>query len=85
MCPKNRQKAAGTVRQWQAPDAGKSELLSKFQKEQKKLENMVEAYFARGSANLGTDACILNQSVLIDKLVVDQMMLEDFFARRRTD
>ncbi len=62
-------------------DSRKNELQSKFRKEKKKLEDLVAAHFASGTPNLGSDVNILNQSVVIDRLIVDKMKLEELCAR----
>ena len=76
----NRQKAFGMMRR-ETQDTKKSELLSQFQKEQQKLEDMVAARFENGTVNLGTDVRVLNQSRLIDSLIVDRMKLEEIEAK----
>lgn len=48
-----------------------------FLEEQRKLEAMVLAHMESGELNLGTNTSILAQSNLIDKLVVDEMMLDE--------
>lgn len=83
MCPKQSQQA-GVLRN-EVYDTKRIELLSQFRKEQKKLEDMVIARFANGKANLGADVSILKQSVIIDRLVVDGLKLDELCARHKID
>ncbi len=53
--------------------------------EQNKLEAMVAAMFGSGRMNMGTDACILRQSTLLDQLVVNEMKLEECGKRHHKD
>lgn len=48
-----------------------------FLEEQRKLEAMVLDHMESGELNLGANTSILAQSNLIDKLVVDEMMLDE--------
>lgn len=52
-----------------------------FLEEQRKLEAMVLAHLESGEYNLGENNKILAQSNLIDKLVVDEMMLDELTKR----
>lgn len=79
MCPICKQQSVDAFRH--DCDAQRTELLSRYQKERKKLEDMVAARFDSGSPNLGADVGILKQSVLIDSLVVDRMKLDELCAR----
>ncbi len=53
----------------------------KLKEEQKKLEDLVTERIRSGHINLGADLCILNQSVLLDQLVVTEMELDDIYTR----
>ncbi len=57
----------------------------KLQEEQRKLEDMVSARFKSGEINMGSDLCILNQSTVLDQLVVDEMELEELYHRYYKD
>lgn len=54
----------------------KRSVLDTLYKEQRKLEAMVVEHFEKGRYNMGTDARILEQSTILDQLVVDEMMLD---------
>lgn len=45
--------------------------------EKRKLENMISMLFEKGEYNLGTDKRILRQSGKLDKLIVDEMLLDE--------
>lgn len=83
MCPNQNQQF--NVLSQKVYHTKRNELLSQFRKEQKKLEDMVVARFADGKSNLGADVSILKQSVIIDRLVVDGMKLDELLARHRSD
>ncbi len=57
-------------------DSRKNELQSKFRKEKKNLRIWSQRIL-RAALNLGSDVNILNQSVVIDRLIVDKMKLEE--------
>jgi len=50
-------------------------------REQRKLEEMIVELFARGRRNLGADKRILEQSGILDKLVVDEMLLDEMLQK----
>ncbi|MGI5848858.1 MAG: hypothetical protein ACOX8Q_02115 [Christensenellales bacterium] len=52
-------------------------ILESLSREQKKLEAMVLELFEKGDFNMGTDKRILKQSDVLDKLIVDEMMLHE--------
>ena len=61
-------------------------ILSELFREQRKLEAMVMEHFESGNRNMGNNKKILMQSGLLDKLVVDEMMLNemDLFQPEKT-
>ena len=46
-------------------------------REQKKLEKMVAELFSSGRCNIGEDRRVLKQSCKLDKLIVNEMMLDE--------
>ncbi len=46
---------------------------------------MIAARFNNGNINMGADLCILKQSSLLDKLVVNEMELEEYSGRYEKD
>ena len=45
--------------------------------EKQKLEEMIMDLFRKGRYNMGTDKRILKQSSIIDRLIVDEMILNE--------
>ncbi len=66
-------------------DLERARIRRQFQQERKKLEDMVAARFKSGDINMGADLCILKQSDLLDKLVVNEMELEEYSERYDKD
>lgn len=66
-------------------DLERARIRRQFQLERKKLEDMVTARFERGHSNMGADLCILKQSDLLDKLVINEMELEEYSDRYDKD
>ena len=55
----------------------KRSLLKRMQIERAKLESMIIRHYKKGALNLGSDIGVLKQSSVLDRLLVDVMMLED--------
>lgn len=68
-----------------ALDLERVKIRREFQQEQKKLEDMVANRFRSGHINMGADLCILRQSDLLDKLVVNEMELEEYSEQYNKD
>ncbi len=66
-------------------DLEKARIRRQLQLERKKLEDMVAARFKNGNINMGADLCILKQSDLLDKFVVNEMELEEYSERYDKD
>lgn len=66
-------------------DLERARIRHQFHMEQKKLEDMVAASFLAGQVNMGADSLILKQSNLLDKLVVNEMELEQNNGRYYKD
>ncbi len=66
-------------------DLERVRIRQEFQQEQKKLEDMVANRFKSGHINMGADLCILRQSDLLDKLVVNEMEIEEYSKRYQKD
>jgi hypothetical protein len=79
-----RQKAVGTSG-CTVLDLERVRIRHQFQQERKKLEDMVAARFRTGHINMGADLCILKQSDLLDRLVVNEMELEENHERYHKD
>ena len=66
-------------------DLERARIHRQFQQERKKLEEMVAARFRSGHTNMGADSSILKQSDLLDRLVVNEMELEEYDERYNKD
>ena len=55
----------------------KRNLQKRMQVERAKLESMIIRHYKKGALNLGSDIGVLKQSSVLDRLLVDVMMLED--------
>lgn len=66
-------------------DLERARIRRQFQQEQKKLEDMVAARFNSGDINMGADSSILKQSDLLDRLVVNEMALDEYGEQYNKD